>query len=147
MHSTTAEALAPRKADSRVRRLAAPLSASAVLVLATAYTALANPYRAGFFPSCLFLAGSGHWCPGCGGLRAVHELARGDLVTALGLNPVVVLMIVPLGALFMAQWLRRAWRGAPPPTVPVWLAIAIPAVLLVFWVVRNIPAFEPYLAP
>ncbi len=132
---------------SRPRRLAAPLIASAVLAVGTAYTALADPYRAGFFPSCIFLATTGHWCPGCGGLRAVHELAHGDVAAALALNPLVVLLIVPAGVLLLASWLRIAWRGGTAPHIPMWVAISIPAVLGLFWVVRNIPALEPFLAP
>ncbi|MDN4479332.1 DUF2752 domain-containing protein [Demequina muriae] len=147
MQSRTAEALAAPATDSPVRRLAAPVSALAVLALATAYTALADPYRAGFFPPCIFLSASGHWCPGCGGLRAVHELAHGDVGAALAMNPVVVLLIVPLGVVLALAWVRNAWRGQPPPAIPMWLAISLPAVLLVFWVVRNIPVLEPYLAP
>lgn len=132
---------------SRVRRFAAPVLVSAALLVATAYTALANPYRPGFFPACIFYAASGHWCPGCGGLRAVHELARGDVGAALALNPVVVLVIVPLGVALVVAWFRAAARGHTAPTIPTWLALAVPVGLLVFWVLRNIPVLEPWLAP
>lgn len=130
-----------------VRRLWSPVVASGVLIGATVYTALADPYREGFFPSCIFLAASGHWCPGCGGLRAVHELANGDVLAALALNPLVVLAIVPLGIALMIAWFVAVTRGGTAPRIPVWLAIAVPAGLMVFWVVRNIPALEPWLAP
>lgn len=144
---SAADATAPATYASRRRRLAGPVIASAVLAAGTAYTALADPYREGFFPSCIFLAASGHWCPGCGGLRAVHELARGDLGAAMGMNPLVVLMIVPLGVALMATWLRVAWRGGTAPRIPMSLAIGVPVILGVFWIVRNIPALEPFLAP
>ncbi|MFW7415021.1 DUF2752 domain-containing protein [Demequina sp. SO4-18] len=144
---STADARVDDAATLRRRRLATPLVASAVLATATLYTALADPYRSGFFPSCIFLASSGHWCPGCGGLRAVHELARGDIGAALGMNPLVVLLIIPLGIAFLLAWLQAAWRGRPVPSVPTWLAIGLPALLFVFWIVRNVPALEPYLAP
>ena len=145
--TTTADAAAGTTSASRPRRLAAPLAASAVLAAGTVYTALADPYRAGFFPPCLFLAASGHWCPGCGGLRAVHELTHGDVNAALGMNPVVVLLIVPAGVALLVAWLRTAWRGGRAPRIPLTLAIGIPVMLGVFWVLRNIPVLEPYLAP
>ena len=77
----------------------------------------------------------------------MHELARGDLGAALALNPVVVLVIVPLGVALVVAWFRAAGRGARAPDIPVWLAIAVPVALMVFWVVRNIPFLEPWLAP
>src|SRR5690554_4125096 len=127
---------------SPVRRFAAPVLVSAALLAATAYTALANPYRPGFFPSCIFYAASGHWCPGCGGLRAVHELSHGDVAAALALNPIVVLAIIPLGVALVVAWFRAAARGAMAPDIPTWLAITVPAGLLVFWVLRNVPVLE-----
>ena len=39
-----------------------------------------------------FHAMTGLWCPGCGGLRAVHDLTHGHLVTALHENALVVLL-------------------------------------------------------
>ncbi|WP_297082687.1 DUF2752 domain-containing protein [uncultured Demequina sp.] len=145
--TTTADAAAGTRSASRGRRLALPLAASAVVGAATAYTALADPYREGFFPSCMWLSLTGHWCPGCGGLRAVHELAHGDVAAALGMNPVVVLIVLPLGIALLVAWLAQAWRGGTSPRIPLWLAVGVPGLLFVFWIVRNIPVLEPYLAP
>lgn len=144
---STADAEAGVAANPRRRRLAVPLVASTVLTAATVYTAVADPYRAGFFPLCPYVALTGLWCPGCGGLRAVHELTNGDLPAALAMNPVVVLMIIPLGGWLLLAWWRAGWRGLSAPRIPVWAAIAISAGLLAFWVLRNIPALAPYLAP
>lgn len=130
------------------RRLLGPVTASLVLGAAAVYTAAANPYQSGFFPSCIYLATTGHWCPGCGGLRATHELLRGDFGAAMGMNPVVVLVILPLIVFSMGWWM---WSAAgvrtPRVRIPTWAAWALPALLGVFWVVRNIPALEPWLAP
>lgn len=140
LHDTTV-------ARQRWRPLVAPLSATVVLGIATLYTALADPYRPGFFPACVFLTTTGHYCPGCGGLRAVHELARGDIPAALGMNPVVVVVVVPLGIALLVAWWRSAWTSGRAPHVPLWLAIGLPVLLGVFWVARNIPTLMPYLAP
>ncbi|MGC5014077.1 DUF2752 domain-containing protein [Streptosporangium sp. DT93] len=130
---------------------------------------------------------TGLYCPGCGGLRAVHALAHGDPLTALGLNPLVVVLI-PVAIVLWGRWTLGAWRGAagtgagalpgaavvPDATVrggtgpgagvragtgadgiarpsprkyvqPVhgWLLLTL---VLVFWVVRNLP-FGEFLAP
>ncbi|WP_430866856.1 DUF2752 domain-containing protein [Demequina aurantiaca] len=115
---------------------------------AAVYTAAANPYQAGFFPSCIYLSATGHWCPGCGGLRATHDILRGDFGAAMGMNPVVVLVILPLIVVSMAWWLLSAFgMRLPKIVVPTWVAWALPALLGVFWILRNIPALEPWLAP
>lgn len=130
------------------RGLAGPLAVSLGLGLAAAYTAVANPHVPGFFPDCIFYAATGHWCPGCGGLRATHDLLRGDLGAAMGMNPVVVLVILPLIAVGTGWWLLSAVGvRLPKVTIPTWAAWSIPVLLGVFWVVRNIPFLEPWLAP
>lgn len=130
------------------RRLAGPVAASFALGAAAVYTAVANPYHAGFFPACIFHAATGTWCPGCGGLRATHELLNGDVGAAIGMNPVVVFVILPLIIFAMGWWLLSATGvRLPKLVIPTWTAWALPALLGVFWVARNIPALEPWLAP
>lgn len=145
--TTTADAVAGKATASPVKRLWAPATASAVVLSATLYTGLGDPYSEGHFPGCMWVALSGFWCPGCGGLRATHELFHGDVAAALALNPVVVLVILPLGVVALALWWRSAWMGRPFPRIPMWLAIGLPSALAVFWVARNIPVLEPFLAP
>jgi hypothetical protein len=55
-------------------------------------------------PACLFYELSGLPCPTCGATRATLAFARGDWLTALHLNPLVVLIylaIIAGGALMM----------------------------------------------
>lgn len=130
------------------RRWALPGATTAALAAVTAYTYVRDPHQPGMFPSCIFYAGSGYHCPGCGGLRAAHDLMHGDLAGALQMNVVVVLGIIPAIAGGMLWWLAAtASSQVRRPTIPTWLAIAVPAFLMVFWVVRNLPALSPYLAP
>ncbi|HEX8006255.1 MAG TPA: DUF2752 domain-containing protein, partial [Trebonia sp.] len=68
------------------RRSLAPAGVAAITVAATGYVAAVDPNAAGHYPLCPFLAVSGFYCPGCGTLRAVHALAHGDPLAALGLN-------------------------------------------------------------
>lgn len=134
----------------RVDRRAAPLLAPAAAAIASAagfaVVALVDPNKPGVYPTCPFLAVTGHWCPGCGSLRAMHALASGDVGTAFGLN-VLTVSAVPLLAFLWWRWARRRWTGAPaPPLVhPAYLWLLF-GVVLVFWVVRNLP-FASALAP
>lgn len=102
---------------------------------------------------CPFHAITGLWCPGCGGLRAVHALTDGDLATALGANVVVVGLVVVL-AVAWVRWVRQRWTATPGTAASRSRMLVLPARadtavlvgLAVFTVVRNLP-FGAFLAP
>lgn len=124
----------------------------AVALAATAYLALVDPNDPGHYPLCPTKALTGLDCPGCGGLRAVHSLARLDLVGAIDHNAFVVLVVLPAAIAIWVAWLVREWRGPVTPaddgapTSPttgfarpsvVWSLVAV---MVVFTVVRNVEA-------
>jgi hypothetical protein len=124
------------------RRLAGvvhPLVLAGGAAAAFAVVALVDPNQPGHYPVCPFLLVTGHFCPGCGSLRAMHALSRGDLPAALGLNVLTVLAL-PLLAYWWLRWLGRSVTGAPRPAprhpALVWGLLALVAV---FWLVRNLP--------
>lgn len=143
-----AEATAARvDARPRLRRLVAPVGTALGVVTATAYIRAVDPNQPGHYPLCPTLALLGIDCPGCGGLRATHALANGDIGAALDHNAFFVVLVPVLMGLW-AVWLYRAWTGMSPPRTPRREVIsrAAPMVLLVammaFAVVRN---FVPFL--
>lgn len=83
-------------------------------------------------PACLFHSLTGWNCPGCGSTRALHQLARGHLVTALGFNPLIVLALPVVGI-----WLIRRDRLVVKPT---WIFLLV-TVTLAFGVLRNVPSY------
>ena len=98
-----------------------------------------NPARHSFYPFCAFHRMTGMQCPGCGGLRAAHHLLHGEVVTAFRFNQLVVLA-APFAVWFT---LRRLLRGPRAGKLShraqarwAWLAFGV---LVVFWVVRNLP--------
>lgn len=144
-------ATGPGRAPARVlapvlRRLVEPgflgLAGAAGVVLVAAV----DPEQPGHYPLCPTLALTGFYCPGCGGLRAVHALAHGDLGLAMQRNPVVVIGLPILLWAYLA-WVRRRALGRVatwyPPARLMW---GLFAVLAVFTVLRNLPAFT-WLAP
>lgn len=106
-----------------------------------------NPHEPGHYPTCPSLWLTGLYCPGCGSLRALHDLTHLDLVGAWDMNPLAVIA-VPWLAWRWLRWLletlgvRRERRLAPP-----WVLWTVFAVVVLFTILRNIPFFSPYLAP
>ena len=99
-----------------------------------------NPVESSFYPRCFFKMATGFDCPGCGGLRATHQLLHGHWQTALGLNPLFVLAL-PLAACLMirAGWEKKTGRRGPRLfriTTVVWIAAAL---VIGFGVLRNAP--------
>src|SRR5437867_510709 len=55
------------------------------------------PDRYPFYPRCQFHRLTGLNCPGCGSLRALHEVTHGHVVMAFRLNPLFVLALALAG--------------------------------------------------
>jgi len=136
----------PAAAGGGLRGARAPLVTGGVVLAAAALVATRSPYTPGSYGFCPIRAVTGWWCPGCGGLRAVHDLMQGDLAAAWGMNALLVVAVPVLVALW-ARWAWSRWRGRRLGPVTVRHAAVLAAVLLVFAVLRNIPALEPLLAP
>ena len=109
---------------------------------------LRDPHRSGSWGYCPWLLLTGTYCPGCGGLRAVNDLTRGDLRAAASSN----LLLVLATPVLIAWWTRSVtsrWRGVTTVVHPrrqVALALAFLVVALGFGVLRNTTA-GAWLAP
>lgn len=123
-----------------------PLVAGGLVAAATVVLALRDPHTSGSYGYCPLHALTGLWCPACGGLRATHDLAHGNLAGAWSMNPLFVLA-VPLAIALWARLVLRRTQGRAVRPTPAWLAWVGLAVVLAFGVLRNIPALAPWLAP
>ena len=127
-------------------RMARPLSAAMAAGSATAFLYLVDPHAHQVFLPCPFRLLTRLYCPFCGGLRMVHDLAHGQAVQAFHDNALALplLLVAVLGA---AE--RRGGVLAWPAAVRLRLARRLwPAVtvVLVGWtVLRNLP-FGPFTA-
>ncbi|MGZ4637080.1 MAG: DUF2752 domain-containing protein [Oryzihumus sp.] len=123
------------------RGLFLPLAVGAAGVAATAYLAAVDPNQPGHYPTCPFLAVTGWYCPGCGSLRALHDLAHLDLAGALARNPFAVL-VVPYLLMSWVLWVERTVTGRVPRLVaPGWSIWVLLAGIVAFWVLRNVPGW------
>ncbi len=119
------------------------LLAGMLLLCALVVLYFFDPAERGFFPVCIFHSVTGLNCPGCGGLRATHQLLHAHFETAFRLNPLFVVAL-PLAAVFFARPAFQKLRGEKISVAvnPAWLWIGMVA-LIVFGVVRNLP-FAPF---
>ena len=98
-----------------------------------------DPRNPGVFPACPFLGLTGCYCPGCGTLRALHVLLRGDVASAIGYNVLTVLSLPVIAYSFGTGAMRAFGLKAPRPVFvsPVWIW-ALLAGVVAFWVLRNV---------
>jgi hypothetical protein len=107
-----------------------------------------DPAHNDFYPRCFLYHHTGLLCPGCGGLRALHQLAHGYLLAALHFNALLVLSLPVAGVLALRQalaWFKGPSRPASlsPRWIYAWLTLA-----LLFGLLRNFPfAHQLWLAP
>ncbi|HUM00761.1 MAG TPA: DUF2752 domain-containing protein [Thermoanaerobaculia bacterium] len=65
---------------------------------------LFDPATTAFYPPCLFTTVFGRACPGCGSLRAMHQLLHGNLDAAWALNrPIFIAIPLALLAPFLPR--------------------------------------------
>ncbi|QNN53060.1 DUF2752 domain-containing protein [Nocardioides mesophilus] len=144
----TATLAAPPDARSRWARVQGPTFLAVGVLAASVALHVRDPHQAGSWGLCPWLVLTGTYCPGCGGLRAVNDLTRGDVAGAASSNLLLVGALPLLGA----WWLRRmrdGWRGVrrqPTDRQAYWLTGLVLGVTAVFWVLRNLP-FATWLTP
>jgi hypothetical protein len=108
-----------------------------------------DPATSGVFPPCPVRYLLGWYCPGCGSLRAVHQLLHGNLRAAWALNPLTVVLL-PFLAYGTASYALFEIRGQHLPRLflpAIWIR-GLCAIIILFGIARNIP-FHPFelLAP
>jgi hypothetical protein len=101
-----------------------------------------DPARSILYPPCPFHTLTGFYCPGCGTLRALHQLLHAHLLQAIRLNLVTILTLPFLGYAYLSHVLYavsgRRLSGFFVPAVYIWMLVGI---IISFWVLRNIPLF------
>ncbi len=103
---------------------------------------LFSPYDSGIYATCPFKALTDLHCPGCGTLRGLYELFHGHLGIAFGLNPLMVL-VLPFIAYSILKYiaagiLGRKERKVFIPSAWIWSLLVV---IILFWVLRNLPYY------
>jgi hypothetical protein len=142
---------APSDPPERGRRpiLPQPLFGAATITGIAAWllvVGLSDPAAYPGWYRCPLDAATGLLCPGCGSTRATHALLNAQPLMSLRNNPLVILLGLPaLAVLLRSAALRIMGRSPALDRLPGWTGYAVLAIVLSFWLVRNIPldALEP----
>jgi hypothetical protein len=87
-----------------------------------------DPCVAQVYPPCPLHYVTGLYCPGCGSLRALHQLLHGHVARAFALNPLLVVSLPLLAFLRLRpSLLYRPWVA--------WLSFGV---LLTYGILRNL---------
>jgi hypothetical protein len=117
---------------------------AAALVCGLSVIFVFDPAQSHVFPPCPFKKLTGLYCPGCGSLRAVHQILHGRFRAAFRLNPLMFIFVCTTTLIFFglrlkgknSGRLRRVSSGASIG----WIALVV---IVVYWFCRNIP-FYPF---
>lgn len=111
-----------------------------VLVLVVAAYQLRKDGGAGWMPGCFFRRLTSLECPGCGMTRATYAVLHGNFAEAFRLNPVGIILF-PLAmfglSLEVLGWVRGK-EEYPRLRAGKWGSIILAAVLIIWWIVRNL---------
>lgn len=133
---------------TRAGRMGWPVATIATLTAATVAIHLRDPHRSGSWGLCPSAA-LGVWCPGCGGLRAVHDLTHLRVLDAASSNLLLV-VAVPVVLVQLGRWTLDGWTGRVRAPLGRHLDVVLSVVGLVslaaFTVLRNLPPGS-WLAP
>ncbi|MEO6605050.1 MAG: DUF2752 domain-containing protein, partial [Aeromicrobium sp.] len=124
-----------------------PAIAGAVGMGAFALLHFHDPHESGSYGFCPFLELTGRPCPGCGGLRAINNLTRGDFVAAVSSNVLAVALFAVLSVAWVL-WVARRARGQSGPMIVLTAkaGVVVLVAFAVFGIVRNLP-FGSWLMP
>lgn len=102
-----------------------------------------GPGNVPWLPPCLLHRATGLHCPGCGMTRATHAALHGEWACAFRFNPLgmVLLPFVAVGIAFQVEGWVRARPARWQPHLGAYGGWVILAVVVGFWILRNLPGW------
>lgn len=99
-----------------------------------------DPATSGVFPPCPVHYLTGWYCPGCGSLRALHQLLQGNVRAAWSMNPLTLIFLPFLSyGLALRALAEIRGQGLPRVFLPALWIRALCAAIILFGIVRNLP--------
>lgn len=132
--------------NSKIKRILLVLLIFATVFFVFLILYVYNPSNY-LYPGCLFRGVTGLYCPGCGATRASHFLLHGDLINAVRMNALFVIALPGMIAFFLkvaVQYIREGTIESKKNIKITYIYIFI-GIIIVYWIVRNIPIYPFYL--
>jgi hypothetical protein len=98
-----------------------------------------DPAATAWFPSCPFRALTGYECPGCGTLRAMHQLLHGHVLAAWHLNAGAVAGLSACACLEAVDLARGRTTHVLRRLSPA-ITVVLAMIAIAFGIARNIPS-------
>jgi len=99
-----------------------------------------DPAKSVIFPPCPLHFLTGWYCPGCGSLRAMHQLLEGNLRAAWALNPLTMVLLPFIGYGLTSQALLvLRGKGLPGVFLSANSIRVLCAIIVLFGILRNLP--------
>ena len=116
--------------------------AAAILIIAAVSFLILffyDPALYTYYPPCYLYAITGKLCPGCGGMRGFHQLVHGKIADAWKFN-LLLFIILPVIFYYLLSQLRYliTKKYFPIISYPNFFNFLIPAVILAYWILRNV---------
>lgn len=89
-------------------------------------------------PGCMMSRVTHLYCPGCGGTRAAAALLRGDVLTSLRSNPIVLWLVMVGLYLYARGWWAVVRRDPARMRVPAWTWVGLIVLAVGLFAVRNL---------
>jgi len=101
-----------------------------------------NPSTVDFLPKCPLYVATGIYCPGCGSQRATHNLLNFNFVGVLQQNALYILGIILISYHYSIKganhfYKKNYYNYIYHPRLPIVILI----IILIFWILRNIPHY------
>ncbi|HJB46016.1 MAG TPA: DUF2752 domain-containing protein [Candidatus Mediterraneibacter surreyensis] len=127
--------------ENRKFRIALALCAGAAAAVGALYLYHHDPYS---YPlPCLFYLLTGLYCPGCGAGRACYSILHLRFADAFCYNPLMTVLLPLIGIYIVVRGLDWVITGRNhvDSKISVRFLVAILTAVIVYGVLRNIPAF------
>jgi len=117
-------------------KAAAVLFTAAVCILVLY---LLNPAKYTYYPTCYLYLLTGKLCPGCGGMRGMHQLLHGNLAEALKYN-LLLAAVVPVGSYYLLSEVSIVLFNKPFPHLPHSKPVfyVVMSIVTLYWILRNV---------
>ncbi len=116
-----------------------------LILLAIAFFLLILVLLSNQIGTCPFYIKTGLYCPGCGALRSLTALSRGDIIGSLASHILVLPLLIAGLMLFLAKdstmsdYFNKIFYSK-------WFKYVALTLFVLFWILRNLSGFD-YLRP